>query len=334
MPLPQVHAAAKFAEQSAPAGCTAPNGSISTIEAAPMPGFLLRLLAPLLLSAATLADAPTYHADIAPLLASRCLACHSGAQPPLGLRLDSLEQLLRGSQRGPVVRAGDAAGSELLRRLTGSSQPRMPLTGPPFLDAAEIALVERWINAGLPAGSAIAPRPAATLPNPGEALDYRHVEAILLRRCATCHSSNGLMGAAPEGYQLSSYAAALASGERARVVPGNPAASELVRRIRGQARPRMPYDGPPYLTEEEIDLIVAWIEQGARDAEGRPAPVPLGAKLRLHGRLDEAGKLDGLALLIDARTRLDDAPRPGAYVQVRGRLDAGGQVRVERLRRR
>ena len=65
--------------------------------------------------------------------------------------------------------------------------------------------------------------------------------------------------------------------ERARVVPGNPVASELVRRIRGQARPRMPYDGPPYLTDAEIDLIVAWIEQGARcraasnRAGGRPS---------------------------------------------------------------
>ncbi len=299
-----------------------------------MPGLPLRLLAPLLLSAAALADAPTYHADIAPLLASRCLACHSGAQAPLGLRLDSLEQLLRGSQRGPVVHPGDAAGSELLRRLTGSSQPRMPLTGPPFLDDAEIALVERWINAGLPPGDARAAEPAIPSPRPGEAVDYRHVEAILLRRCATCHSPSGLMGAAPEGYLLSSYAATLASGERARVVPGNPAASELVRRIRGQARPRMPYDGPPYLTDAEVDLIVAWIEQGARDAAGRPAPLPAGAKLRLHGRLDEAGKLDGLPLLIDARSRLDDAPRPGAYVQVRGRLDAGGRVRVERLRLR
>ncbi|WP_417703498.1 c-type cytochrome domain-containing protein [Pseudomonas sp.] len=300
-----------------------------------MPWLALRLLTPLLLSASVLAAAsPTYHGDIAALLANRCLVCHSGAQAPLGLRLDSLENLLRGSQRGPVVHAGDAAGSELLRRLTGSSQPRMPLSGPPFLDAAEIAMVERWINAGLPAGKAIATRPAAPLPPPDEAIDYRHVEAILLRRCATCHSASGLMGAAPEGYLLSSYAATLASDERARVVPGNPAASELVRRIRGQARPRMPYDGPPYLTDAEIDLIVVWIEQGARDAAGQPAPVPVGARVRLHGRLDDDGKLDGLALLIDARTRLDDAPRPGAYVQVRGRLDASGRVRAERLRLR
>lgn len=295
----------------------------------------LRLLTLLPLSASVLAAAsPTYHDDIAPLLAKRCLVCHSGTQAPLGLRLDSLENLLRGSQRGPVVHAGDATGSELLRRLTGNSQPRMPLSGPPFLEAAEIAMVERWINAGLPAGNESSTRPAAAVASLDEVVDYRHVEAILLRRCATCHSASGLMGPAPEGYLLSSYAATLASGERARVVPGNPAASELVRRIRGQARPRMPYDGPPYLTDAEIDLIEAWIEQGARDVAGQPAAVPVGARVRLHGRLDDAGKLDGLALLIDARTRLDDAPRPGAYVQVRGRLDAGGRVQVKRLRLR
>lgn len=62
--------------------------------------------------------------------------------------------------------------------------------------------------------------------------------------------------------------------------------------------------------------------------------MPVDARVRLYGRLDDAGRLDGLALLIDARTRLDDAPHPGAYVQVRGRLDAGGRVQVERLRLR
>ena len=36
------------------------------------------------------------------------------------------------------------------------------------------------------------------------------------------------------------------------MVPGKPEASELVRRIRGQAHPRMPFDGPPYLSDDEI----------------------------------------------------------------------------------
>ncbi|MBS7724183.1 hypothetical protein I0D68_01860 [Pseudomonas lalucatii] len=144
----------------------------------------------------------------------------------------------------------------------------------------------------------------------------------------------GMMGPAPEGYSLASYAETLAQGERARVVPGLAEASELVRRIRGQARPRMPFDGPPFLDETEIALIVAWIDQGARDAQGNPAPAPREAKLRLHGRLGANGQLDGLALRITAASRVEGAPQPGDYVQVRGRLLEDGSLLVERIRRR
>lgn len=36
-----------------------------------------------------------------------------------------------------------------------------------------------------------------------------------------------------------------------------------MRRIRGSARPRMPLDGPPYLSEAEVALISRWIDAGA-----------------------------------------------------------------------
>lgn len=293
------------------------------------------LLLPLFAATRGNADEPTYSA-IAPILQSRCVLCHSGPQAPLGLALDSLEQLLAGSQRGPVVRAGDPAGSELLKRLKGLSLPRMPLSGPPFLSEAEIALFERWIAAGLPPGAGPrAPDAATAAPaKPGEAVNYSHVEAIFARRCVKCHAPQGLMGPPPEGYLLSSYAATLAHDERARVVPGSAPASELVRRIRGQARPRMPHDGPPFLDEREIALIVEWIEQGARDAQGKQAPLPSGAKVRLHGTLDESGRLDGLPLQTNAATRRDKSPRAGDYVQVRGRLLPDGSVLVERIRPR
>jgi hypothetical protein len=44
--------------------------------------------------------------------------------------------------------------------------------------------------------------------------------------------------------------------------------------------------------------------------------------------------LDGLDLDVGTRTRIDKAPAPGAYVEVRGRLDEAGNVRTERVRRR
>jgi mono/diheme cytochrome c family protein len=280
---------------------------------------------------------PTY-ADVASMFNERCVICHSGETPPAGLRLDSLDAILKGGARGPVVKSGAPADSELLRRIKGISQPRMPMTGPPFLSETEIATVERWIATGLRAGSPAASAPPPVTPprrpKPGERVTYLHVAPIFAARCAKCHTDNGIMGAAPEGLRLTSYQSTLAASDRARVVPGNPGASELMRRVRGQARPRMPFDGPPYLDAQDTRLIEDWIAQGARNAAGESAPLPVGAEVRLHGTLNPGGRLDGLDLVIGPRTRIDKNPEPGDYVQVRGRIDQGGRVVVERLRRR
>lgn len=298
----------------------------------------LPLLAGLLAaSLPVLAQDVTSYAEIAPILQERCVMCHAGDTPPLGLGLDSLAAVLKGSSKGPVVKAGDPAGSELIRRLKGSSQPRMPMTGPPFLSDTEIALFERWIASGLKEGSpAQAARPVAgaALPKAGEPVTYLHVAPIFARHCAKCHTDNGLMGPPPEGLRLTSYESTVAVFDRARVVPGHAGASELVRRVRGQARPRMPFDGPPWLSDEEIRLIEQWVDQGARNAAGVVAPLPVGARVRLHGTLTADSRLDDLALVFGRRVRSDRNPAPGSYVQVRGNVDETGRIVVERLRSR
>lgn len=269
---------------------------------------------------------------VQPILAERCVMCHAGEGAPLGLRLDGYRSLMKGSSKGPVVKAGDPAGSELIRRIRGESQPRMPLTGPPFLSAGEIALFERWVADGArPAGQAAAVPPPRAQSGPPTWAD---VAPILSARCTKCHAQQGLMGPAPEGFLLTRYEDALAAGDRARIVPGNPDASELMRRIRGQARPRMPYDGPPFLTGEEIRLISDWIAQGARDSQGNAADIPAGAEVRLHGRLESGWRLDGLALAVGSGTRLDKAPGPGDYVEVRGTVEADGSIAAYRIRPR
>ncbi len=271
--------------------------------------------------------------QIQDILDSRCVMCHSGPQAPLGLQLDSLENLVKGSDNGPVVIAGDPENSELMRRLTGTSQPRMPMTGPPYLTDAEVALFSGWIAKGMPAAQESAVK--KTSAPPGELTPYDKVAALFGQRCVKCHSDNGQMGAAPEGYRLTSYAEALTASERVRIVPGYPEASVLVRHITGQMRPRMPFDGPPYLSAQEIKLVVDWIRSGAPDAEGRLPVYPLGAKLRLNGVLSSNWRLDGGPELdVDNRTRIDKSPRAGDFVEVRGRIGAAGTVLVERLRRR
>ena len=76
--------------------------------------------------------------EVGAIFAESCVKCHSGGGAPMGLDLSSHDSALAGGWSGPVLVAGDA-DSPLLRRIRGEATPRMPLDGPPFLDAAEIA---------------------------------------------------------------------------------------------------------------------------------------------------------------------------------------------------
>jgi hypothetical protein len=96
----------------------------------------------------------------------------------------------------------------------------------------------------------------------------------------------------------------------------------------------MPFDGPPYLDEAEIELIVSWIAQGARDSDGNKGPVPVGAKVRMNGRLTEEWELDGMPLIVDSKTRLKKAPSAGGYVEVRGIVQSDGRIRATTIRTR
>jgi hypothetical protein len=266
-----------------------------------------------------------------------------------------------------VVKAGDAAGSELVKRLDGRSQPRMPLTGPPYLGDADIALVRAWIDAGLPPGATAAgaaksqPAPGepgrpdlpaaapaigqtnglAVVPAPGSLPTWRDVAPLFATRCTRCHAAQGLLGPAPEGYLLTSHDAATSAQDRVRIVPGRPQASELLRRLKGQALPRMPLDGPPWLSDGEIALVEAWISAGARDSLDQPAPMPVGARIRLRGVLAADGTLDGLVLPAAETGRRGggggrrdrDAPA-GAAVELRGSIQPDGSIAVDRLRGR
>lgn len=53
------------------------------------------------------------------------------------------------------------------------------------------------------------------------------------------------------------------------VVPGDPAASAIVQKLRGTYAygTRMPKSGPPFWTEEEIALVEQWIREGAQGGD-------------------------------------------------------------------
>lgn len=274
--------------------------------------------------------------DVSALLNDRCVKCHSGFDAPMGLQLASHTDVLAGSWTGPVVVPGEPDQSRLIHRVEGSEAPQMPLDGPPFLDEAEIALLRDWIASGALQGEGTTEPIVAERqrPGPGEEVTFADVEPILLKRCIKCHSDNSKLGGPPEGLRLDTLSNVVAGGERLVVVPGNPEMSELWRRVAGFGSPRMPFDGPPWLPDEDIDLIHAWIVQGAKDADGTASAIPVGAELRLRGTLTAPNAIDGAAFLTSGSTRIDKPPRVGGAAEMRGVVLQDGQVMATRLRRR
>ncbi|MBC8212696.1 MAG: hypothetical protein H8E21_16685 [Gammaproteobacteria bacterium] len=88
-------------------------------------------------------------ADVYPILEQRCLVCHHHPGAPLGLSMETYQQLLKGSENGVIVIVGEPENSELMRRIKGDAHPRMPFNGPPYLTELEIELIENWIDSGL-----------------------------------------------------------------------------------------------------------------------------------------------------------------------------------------
>ena len=86
--------------------------------------------------------------DIRPLLESRCGDCHRGMKAKGGLRLDGAEFARTGGDSGPAFEAGNAAESELLRRvMSEDSDEVMPPKGN-RLTESEVSLLTRWIEEG------------------------------------------------------------------------------------------------------------------------------------------------------------------------------------------
>ncbi|MCA9178443.1 MAG: DUF1553 domain-containing protein [Planctomycetales bacterium] len=85
--------------------------------------------------------------DVAPVLAARCAECHSGGDPRGGLSLLTRQDLLRGGESGSAIDVAKPLQSELWQRV---SQNEMPPRQP--LDAAEKAVLKRWLESGAPWG--------------------------------------------------------------------------------------------------------------------------------------------------------------------------------------
>src|SRR5262245_42670377 len=94
-------------------------------------------------------------------------------------------------------------------------------------------------------------------------VDFRRdVQPIRARACVACHGAAKQRG----GLRLDDGAAALKGGNTgAVIVPGQAGKSRLLLLVAGlNAELKMPPEGKPPLSAEEVGLLRAWIEQGAK----------------------------------------------------------------------
>jgi hypothetical protein len=94
---------------------------------------------------------PTLFAQaVAPILEERCTSCHGAEKTKGGLRLDSLEGLLKGGESGPAVTPGAPGESPLLGRvlLPLDDDDHMPPKDKPQPEPGELAILRFWIERG------------------------------------------------------------------------------------------------------------------------------------------------------------------------------------------
>jgi cytochrome c553 len=96
--------------------------------------------------------APTYQANIKPILDANCVSCHvpgGAGYDKSGLRLDSYDAMMKGTKFGAVVVPGSSVSSTLYRLVAGQADPsiRMP-HGQAALPDADVATIAAWIDQG------------------------------------------------------------------------------------------------------------------------------------------------------------------------------------------
>ena len=107
------------------------------------------LLAPLgLLGSSRAAEPDHFSREVAPILAKRCLECHSEHEPSGKLVLSLKAAALQGGESGPAIVPRDVAKSQLFARVTSGEMPPPKRGHSQKLPDAEIKTLRDWIASG------------------------------------------------------------------------------------------------------------------------------------------------------------------------------------------
>lgn len=203
-------------------------------------------------------DPPSFRANIAPLLAAKCVRCHGEKVRKADLDLRSAAGVLKGGESGAVVVGGQPEKSLLYERV---HKGEMPPDEDKRLREAEVEMIRRWIADGAEI-------------DPGDAtrttVSQHDVIPIVFRHCTACHGKYRQ----ENGLDLRTKAAMVRGGKSGpAIVPGKPADSLLVKRMAaGQMPPpkRLIEACVKPIEKPEIETLTRWIAAGAPETVIEP----------------------------------------------------------------
>jgi mono/diheme cytochrome c family protein len=231
------------------------------------------------------AEGISFVKQVAPILNAKCGGCHV-TRSQGRFSLASYQVLMRGPAAGVVVMSEKPDDSRLIEVIESGDMPRGGLT----VSADELKILKDWITAGAKFDGE---DPAANLAqlNPGdpepampesqltvekatgnETISFAvDVAPVFVENCGGCHfEAQNARG----GLTLNRFVDVLRGGDGgAMIKPGEPDASTLIKRLRGEGGNRMPVGRDP-LSDETINKIAKWIEEGAK-FDGREANLNL-----------------------------------------------------------
>jgi mono/diheme cytochrome c family protein len=229
---------------------------------------------------------------IAPILEDRCISCHDADEPEVGLRMDSYEELMFGSELGPVVVAKRPEASALIQvlHLPVEHERHMPPKRKPQPSEEEIAVLTWWIRAGAPKNADLSRRllpeavrarldsdPLRVKPeldqdsaaeteasdpahavaiealDPAEVDFAREIQPLFSRYCFECHDARKQKG----DVRLDTIDPDIVSGQDAETW------NHVLDMINGGEMPPRKADQP---SNEERRLLVAWLMGGLERA--------------------------------------------------------------------
>lgn len=88
----------------------------------------------------------SFKRDVWPIVRRHCRGCHTRTKPEGGLSMDTVADMLKGGDTGPLFDVKKLQSALLLEMITGD-QPEMP-KGQPALSPAKIDVIRRWLQAG------------------------------------------------------------------------------------------------------------------------------------------------------------------------------------------